>query len=381
MQTVSEKLDALKLVISTRSLSRAGTNLAMFNADEDPETPEARLSNAALLAELTGKCRDITLEYPLDIQKKEDTEQINRLMEDKKLNPATLAVNPLVARRRGVLNHRLMYGTLSSPYPEVRVASINSILGVLQLMRDINCRQILLWIPDGADSPGEKNIVEMLDLILKGMRQIGIKIRKSENMLLTFKPYNPSFFCTAVPDWGTAAWLCRETDPSCRLLFDTGSLLPGESLDSVIVSLLHQKILGRVAVSDNRLGMGTLPAGSLDAGAMFRFFLNLLSAERAGLCSLDKLPVEIKVESRVGDPMENLLTAVENTLHALARAALVNPDELKQMQEAPDLSGANRILRDAFVTDVRPVVQNWRETNNLPVDPISEYRGRSKQTQ
>lgn len=378
MQTVSEILDSLKLVVSTRSLSRAGTNLARFSTEDDPETVEARLTNAAMLAEITGKCRDVVLEFPLDIQKKEDSEEINRIMEERHLTPVTLAVNSMVPRKRGVLNHRLMYGTLSSPYPEVRVASINNILGVLQLMRDINCRQLLLWIPDGADSPGEKNTVEMLDSILKGMRQIGLKIRKSESMLLGFRPYNPTYFCTAVPDWGTAAWLCRETDPSCRLFFDTGSLLPGESLDSVMVSMLHQKILGRVAVSDNRLGMGSLPAGSMDAGALFRFFLNLLNAERAGLCSLDKLAIEVKVETRVDDPMENMLTAVENTLHALARASLVNPEELKQLQEVPDVTGANRVLRDAFVTDVRPVVQHWRETSNLPVDPIAEYRGRTK---
>jgi len=378
MQTVSEILDSLKLVVSTRSLSRAGTNLARFTTDDDPETVEARLTNVAMLAEITGKCREVVLEFPLDIQKKEDTEEVNRILEERHLTPVTLAVNSMVPRKRGVLNHRLMYGTLTSPYPEVRVASINNILSVQQLMRDINCRQLLLWIPDGADSPGEKNTVEMLDSILKGMRQIGLKIRKSESMLLGFRPYNPTYFCTAVPDWGTAAWLCRETDPSCKLLLDTGSLLPGESLDSVMVSMLHQKILGRVAISDNRLGMGALPAGSMDAGALFRFFLNLLNAERAGLCALDKLAIEVKVETRVDDPMENMLTAVENTLHALARASLVNPDELKQLQETPDVTGANRVLRDAFVTDVRPVVQHWRETSNLPVDPIAEYRGRTK---
>jgi len=378
MQTVSEILDSLKLVVSTRSLSRAGTNLARFTTDDDPETVEARLTNVAMLAEITGKCREVVLEFPLDIQKKEDTEEVNRILEERHLTPVTLAVNSMVPRKRGVLNHRLMYGTLTSPYPEVRVASINNILSVQQLMRDINCRQLLLWIPDGADSPGEKNTVEMLDSILKGMRQIGLKIRKSESMLLGFRPYNPTYFCTAVPDWGTAAWLCRETDPSCKLLLDTGSLLPGESLDSVMVSMLHQKILGRVAISDNRLGMGALPAGSMDAGALFRFFLNLLNAERAGLCALDKLAIEVKVETRVDDPMENMLTAVENTLHALARASLVNPDELKQLQETPDVTGANRLLRDAFVTDVRPVVQHWRETSNLPVDPITEYRGRTK---
>jgi L-rhamnose isomerase/sugar isomerase len=378
MQTVSEILDSLKLVVSTRSMSRAGTNLARFATDDDPESVEARLTNVAMLAEITGKCREVALEFPLDIQKKEDAEEVNRILGERNLTPVTLAVNSMVPRKRGVLNHRLMYGTLSSPYPEVRVASINNILGVLQLMRDINCRQLLLWIPDGADSPGEKNTVEMLDSILKGMRQIGLKIRKSESMLLGFRPYNPTYFCTAVPDWGTAAWLCRETDPSCRLLLDTGSLLPGESLDSVMVSMLHQKILGRVAISDNRLGMGAMPAGSMDAGALFRFFLNLLNAERAGLCSLDKIAIEVKVETRVDDPMENMLTAVENTLHALARASLVNPDELKQLQETPDVTGANRVLRDAFVTDVRPVVQHWRETSNLPVDPIAEYRGRTK---
>jgi len=376
MQTVIETLDSLRLVVSTRSLTRAGTNLARFNTEDDPETTEARLGNAALLSEITGKCRDVALEFPLDIQKKEDAEQINATLKEKGLTPISLAVNSLVPRKRGVLNHRLMYGTLSSPYPEVRVASINNVLSVMQLMRDINCRQLMLSIPDGADSHGEKNTVDMLESILKGMRQIGLKIRKSESMLLGFRPYNPSYFCTAVPDWGTAAWLCRETDPSCRLLLDTGSLLPGESQDSVMVSLLHQKILGRVAISDNRLGMGALPAGSLDAGALFRFFLTILNAERAGLCSLDKLGIEVKVETRVNDPMENMLSAVENILHALARAAVVNPDELKQLQESPDVTGANRLLRDAFVTDVRPVVEHWRETHNLPKDPVAEYRKR-----
>ena len=199
-----------------------------------------------------------------------------------------------------------------------------------------------------------------------------MKIRKSENMLLGFKPYNPSFCATAVPDWGTASWLCRETDQSCKILLDTASLLPGESLESVAVSMLHQKILGRLVLSDNKLGMGSMPAGSLDSGALFRLFLNLLMAEAAGLNTLEDTSIELKVESRVGSTEENLLTAIENTQHALARASLVNLDELKAAQAKPDITAANRILRDAFVTDVRPVVSSWRKDNNLPENPFSE---------
>jgi len=265
-----------------------------------------------------------------------------------------------------------MYGTLTSPYPEVRVASINQVVTTLQVMRDVKCRQLGLWIPDGMDSPGEKNSVDMLDSILKGLRQIGMKIRKSESMLLSFRPYGPSYCSTAVPDWGTAAWLCRETVHSSQLLLDTASLLPGESVESVAVSLLHQKMLGRIAVSDNKLGMGALPAGSLDAGALFRLFLNILMAEDAGLCSLDTLGVQLKVASRVGPTLENLLTAIENTQHALARASLVNLKELRKAQTKPDAVAANRILRDAFVTDVRPVVESWRKDNDLPENPFAE---------
>jgi len=131
-------------------------------------------------------------------------------------------------------------------------------------------------------------------------------------------------------------------------------------------------MLGRITLSDNKLGMGSLPAGSLDAGALFRLFLNLLLAEEAGLCSLEDLSIELRSDSRVGSPVENLLIAVENTEHALARAALVDLKELKAAQSKPDPAGANRILRDAFVTDVRPVVESWRKDNKLPEDPFKE---------
>jgi len=372
LKIVKERLDQLRLLVSTRSVTRAGSSWATYKTEKDPVTIGDKLDLIGRVATLTGKGSDVILHCPVDINTKEDAPGVLESLAKNSLTPVTVMADLYVARNRGVLNHRLMYGTLTSPYPEIRVASVNQALSALQVMRDIKCRQLGLWIPDGMDSPGEKNTVDMLDSILKGLRQIGMKIRKSESMLLGFRPYGPSYCNTAVPDWGTASWLSRETIQACRLQLDTASLLPGESLESVVISLLHQKMLGRVTISDNRLGMGSLPAGSLDSGALFRFFLNLLLAEEAGLVNLAEMDIEIRTDSRVGSIIENILSAVENTEHALARAALVDFKELRAAQSKPDVAEANRILRDAFVTDVRPVVESWRKDKGLPENPFVE---------
>lgn len=372
MKTVKERLGKLKLLVSTKAASRSASHWAIYKTSSDPASVATKLDLLGKSFELTGMGSEVVLSCPGDIREEGDAAKVAESLKKNNLTAATVIADLHIPRKRGVLNHRLMYGTLTSPYPEVRVASINQVISTLQVMRDLNCRQLGLWIPDGMDSPGEKNTVDMMESILKGLRQIGMKIRKSESMLLSFRPYGPAYCSTAVPDWGTAAWLCRETVHTCKLLLDNGSLLPGESLESVAVSLMHQKILGRLALSDNRLGMGALPAGSLDAGSLFRLFLNILIAEEEGLCSLDELGILLRVESRVGPVLKNLITAVENTQHALARASLIDLKELREAQAKPDPIAANRILRDAFVTDVRPVVESWRKEKGLPEDPFAE---------
>ena len=57
-----------------------------------------------------------------------------------------------------------------------------------------------------------------------------------------------------------------------------------------------------------------------------------------------------------------------------ARALLVDRDALAAAQEANDVLGANGILMDAFYTDVRPALAEWRESRGLPADPMTRVR-------
>ena len=365
----------LRLQVALRSFGRSGSSYATYEAGSEPSSAKEKVEQAARLRKITGRGQDVSIRVPMDVRRGDEAESLGKLIKEKGLKPASVYADIFVPRKSGVLDHRLMYGTLSSPYAEIRVACINYANQVMDLMRKMDCRRVVLWIPDGTDSPGQNSLPDMMERILSGLRQIGMKVRKSESMMLDYRPYDPYFCSTAVPDWGTAAWLCRETDPSFRVMLDFASLLPGESINSVVTAMLHQKVLGAVRLSDNRLSQGKLPPGTLDSGRLFRFFLNLLQAERAGLVKLESLPLELDLSTRVGDPFEGMLEAVSNVEMAFARALVVNHEELREAQNEPDPVRADGILRDAFMTDVRPVLKAWREENGLPPDPLEASRG------
>jgi len=44
------------------------------------------------------------------------------------------------------------------------------------------------------------------------------------------------------------------------------------------------------------------------------------------------------------------------------------------VQRSTDLVAAERCLQDAFATDVRPVLAEWRSLRRLPADPLQAFR-------
>ncbi|MBN1434987.1 hypothetical protein JW921_09515 [Candidatus Fermentibacterales bacterium] len=371
---VHERLDELRLETSSLSFRRGRSRLAEFSSSSDPVEARDRLRLAGQLHRLTGRCGRVSVHFPADAKDKKRLEVLAQAVRDNGLTVSAAYPDLLMPRPGSHLDHRLAFGSLTSPYSDVRVASINFVDTCLGMMRVLKCRQIVLCVPDGADSPGEKNLVDMLDRILNGLRQVSFKLRKSESLLLEYRPFDPSFYASAVPDWGTASWLCRETDPLFRVSLDLESLLPGSSFESSLVTAVRSGMAGRVRLADSVLMGGGLPAGSINSDTLFRVFLCCLQLERAGHMKLSGMPFSVAVNAMVGDVLEVNLQAVENVELALARALLVDLEELEKAQNKPDPAMASRIMRDAFMTDVRPIVRRYRETKGLPPDPLEAYR-------
>ena len=57
-----------------------------------------------------------------------------------------------------------------------------------------------------------------------------------------------------------------------------------------------------------------------------------------------------------------------------SKAAIVDYSTLAAAQNSCDLVRAEGLLQDAFATDVRPAIQQWRDSKGLPEDPIVAFR-------
>ena len=62
------------------------------------------------------------------------------------------------------------------------------------------------------------------------------------------------------------------------------------------------------------------------------------------------------------------------SIRYLADAALVDAKKLATAQKKCDLVAAESFLQDAFATDVRAPIHEWRISKGLPKDPMQAFR-------
>jgi L-rhamnose isomerase/sugar isomerase len=75
------------------------------------------------------------------------------------------------------------------------------------------------------------------------------------------------------------------------------------------------------------------------------------------------------VEKKIPGQIRSVLNVQEMT----ARALLVDADALRAAQVSGDVLAANAVFMDAFYTDVRPALAEWRESRGLPADPMAAF--------
>ena len=67
------------------------------------------------------------------------------------------------------------------------------------------------------------------------------------------------------------------------------------------------------------------------------------------------------------------IRSVMNVQEAVAKALLVDAEELRAAQLAGDVLAANAALMDAYNTDVRPLLAGLREEMGLAPEPVKAY--------
>ncbi len=197
-------------------------------------------------------------------------------------------------------------------------------------------------------------------------------------MLLEYKLYEPALYSTDVQDWGQALSVCRLVGERAMVCVDIGHHAMGVNIEQIVASLLAEGRLGGFDLNDKKYGDDDLMVGSIDPYQLFRIAHELVSAMRdeedevARSCAAAVVYMLDQCHN-IEPKIPAMIRSVMNLQECFARALLVDRDALRAAQAAGDVLEANRVLQDAFETDVRPIVAELRVGRGLPADPYRAY--------
>ncbi|MEV5427774.1 L-rhamnose isomerase [Streptomyces sp. NPDC052701] len=362
------ELAAVKAALKTQAVEtpswaygNSGTRFKVFAQQGVPRTPREKLEDAAKVHEFTGVAPTVALHIPWD--EVDDYAALARFAEERGVRLGAINSNTFQDD-----DYRL--GSVCHPDAAVRRKAVDHLLRCVDIMDATGSRDLKLWFADGTNYPGQDDIRVRQDRLAEGLAQVYERLGEGQRMLLEYKLFEPAFYTTDVPDWGTAYAHCLKLGPKAQVVVDTGHHAPGTNIEFIVATLLREGRLGGFDFNSRFYADDDLMAGAADPFQLFRIMYEVVrgggfTPEVAFM--LDQCHnIEAKIPA--------IIRSVMNVQEATAKALLVDRAALAGAQARGDVLGANAVLMDAYGTDVRPLLAEVREEMGLDPDPLGAYR-------
>jgi L-rhamnose isomerase / sugar isomerase len=366
----TDALAALRrLEIETPSwgYGNSGTRFHVYPWPGAARTVWERIADAALVHELTGCCPSVAIHIPWD--RVEDWSQLRRYTEERGLRIG--AVNPNLF---GEDEYRL--GSLCHPDPSVRRRALDHCLECIEIAEQVGSSVISLWLADGTNYPGQDDVRSRYGRLGAALEQIYAALPEGTRLLVEYKFFEPAFYSTDLPDWGTAALVCRRLGPHAQVLVDTGHHPQGTNIEQIVALLLAEGLLGGFHFNNRKYADDDLIVGSIDPFELFRIMREIAAArsDPATAATAEAIAFMIDQSHNVEGKIDAMIQSVANIQTAYAKALLLDADQLTTAQHNGDVLGAHRVLMETFETDVRPLLGELRSSLGLAPDPVEAFR-------
>jgi L-rhamnose isomerase / sugar isomerase len=359
-------LDTFKIELPSWGFANTGTRFGKYLQPAAASTIEEKLSDAGQVHALTGACPTVALHVSWDFPKgQSDAMEVSRLAGGFGLRPG--AINPNLFQAQ-----EYKYGSFGNPAETVRECALRHCEESIEIARLLNSRDISLWFADGSNYPGTANIRQRKRWFEKYLSAAHRSLNPEQRLLVEYKPFEPAFYHTDIADWGMALHLARAAGPQAKVLVDTGHHYAAQNIEQIVAWLLAENMLGGFHFNDRRYADDDLTLGSIDPYQVFRIFHEILFFEWETGGRAD-VAYTIDQSHNLKGKIEAMIQTVTMAQQLFARASLVDYEQLAMAQKAPDLIRAESCLQDAFATDVRPAIHEWRESKGLPGDPMCAF--------
>ncbi|MFH9984537.1 L-rhamnose isomerase [Streptomyces luteogriseus] len=362
------ELAAAKAALKTQAVEtpswaygNSGTRFKVFAQQGVPRTPFEKLDDAAKVHEFTGVAPTVALHIPWD--KVDDYAALAKHAEQRGVKLGAINSNTFQ-------DDDYKLGSICHPEASVRRKAVDHLLECVDIMDATGSTDLKLWFADGTNYPGQDDIRERQDRLAEGLAEVYERLGDGQRMLLEYKFFEPAFYTTDVPDWGTAYAHCLKLGPKAQVVVDTGHHAPGTNIEFIVATLLREEKLGGFDFNSRFYADDDLMVGAADPFQLFRIMYEVI---RGGgfrpevAFMLDQCHnIEAKIPA--------IIRSVMNVQEATAKALLVDGDALGAAQRGGDVLEANAVLMDAYNTDVRPLLREVREEMGLDPEPLAAYR-------
>jgi L-rhamnose isomerase / sugar isomerase len=362
LSAVKNTLRAQRIETPSWAFGNTGTRFKVFPQPGVPRTPQEKIADAAQVHAFTGVAPSVAVHIPWD--RVDDYQVLGAYAAG--LGVAVGTVNANVFQ-----DNEYMLGSVAHPDPAVRRKALDHLLECVDIMDATASRDLKLWFADGTNYPGQDDIRARQDRLAEALAAVYQRLAPHQRMLLEYKLFEPSFYTTDVPDWGTSLLHCLALGPQAAVVVDTGHHAPGVNIEFIVAVLLRAGRLGGFDFNSRFYADDDLMVGAADPFQLFRILREVVSADalrpEAGIAfMLDQCHnIEPKIPAQI--------RSVMNVQEATAKALLVDAEALTAAQQAGDVLGANAVLMDAYNTDVRLLLGDLREDMGLDRDPVAAY--------
>jgi len=359
---VLEALEAQQIELPSWAFGNAGTRFKVFSTPGTPRTPEEKISDAAQVHRVTGLAPAVALHIPWD--RVDDYAALSAYAVDHGLRIGTINSNTFQ-------DDAYKFGSLTHVDKAVRQMAIDHHFECIDVMHQTGSRDLKIWLADGTNYPGQGDIRGRQDRLADSLHAIYERLGADQRLVLEYKFFEPAFYHTDVPDWGTAYAQVVALGDRAVVCLDTGHHAPGTNIEFIVAQLLRLGKLGSFDFNSRFYADDDLIVGAADPFQLFRILYEVLRGGGYGVDSdvafmLDQCH---NVDDKIPGQIRSVLTVQEMT----ARALLVDRAALTVAQDSGDVHTANGLFMDAFYTDVRPALADWREQRGLPRDPLAAY--------
>jgi len=365
--TVFRALEEFRIEIPSWGFANTGTRFGKFLQPAAAATTEEKFSDAGQVHRVTGVCPTIALHVLWDCP--EGVRSAKTIAElTTRYGVQAGSINPNLFQ-----DQIYKYGSFGNPDAEIRKHALQHTIDSIEIASKLNSRDISMWFADGSNYPGTANIRQRKKWFEEALKETHNRLYPEQRLLVEYKPFEPAFYHTDIADWGMSMHFSKLAGPQAKVLVDTGHHFQSQNIEQIVAWLLSENMLGGFHFNDRRYADDDLTLGSIDPYQVFRIFHEIFSYEWETGTKAD-IAYMIDQSHNLKGKIEETIQTVTMAQQLFAKAALVDHAALADAQAKCDLIRAESLVQDAFNTDVRPQIREWRDSKGLPQDPLKTFR-------